>query len=72
MPQKGVDPHDWSIRQVKRVIYDLGYNNIVLRCDQESSVGQVIESGRIHRGPNTQTAVELSPKGDSQRNGLAE
>ena len=72
VPQKGIDPHDWSVRQVKRCIDFLGYNAVVLRCDQESAVDKVIESVKIHRSATTQTAVEKSPKGDSQSNGLAE
>ena len=45
---------------------------MVLRCDQESSVDKVLDSVKIHRAATTQTAVEKSPKGDSQSNGLAE
>ena len=45
---------------------------MVLRCDQESSVDKVLGSVKIHRAATTQTAIEKSPKGDSQSNGLAE
>ena len=72
VPQNRVDPHDWSIRQVKRVIDYLGYSILVLRCAQESSISKAIESIRVHRIPNTQAAVEMSPNHDSQSNGLAE
>ena len=72
VPQKRIDPHEWSVRQVKRHLDWLGYNSVVLRCDQESSVDKVLGSVKIHRAATTQTAIEKSPKGDSQSNGLAE
>ena len=55
-----------------RVLDFLGYNEVVLKCDQESSLVKVIENAKTHRGPHTQTMVEHSAVGDSQANGLIE
>ena len=50
----------------------LGYNEITLKCDQESALAKVIENAKTHRGSSTQTMVEHSAVGDSQANGLVE
>ena len=72
VPQKGVDPEEYSTRQLLRVLDYLGYSEVILKCDQESALGKVIGNVKMHRGPGTQTGVENSPVGDSKSNGLVE
>ena len=72
VPQKGIDPEEYSVRQLLRVLEYLGYNELTLKCDQESALTKVIENAKVHRGANTQTMMEHSAVGDSQGNGLIE
>ena len=72
VPQKGVDPEEYSVRQLLRVLDYLGYSEIILKCDQESALKKVIDGAKTHRGPGTQTMTENSAVGDSKGNGLVE
>ena len=72
VPQKGVDPEEYSVRQVLKVLDYVGYSEVALKCDQEPALAKVIDSVKIHRGAGTQTNVENSAVGDSQGNGLVE
>ena len=56
----------------------LGYTEMVVKCDQESSLKAVIAAVRVHMGDRVkewkpdQISVEFSPTADSRSNGLAE
>ena len=72
VPQKGLDPTEWSVRESLRFLKFLGYTSVVLKTDQESALRVVMDKLRTHRGDQTQTMSELSPVGDSKSNGLIE
>lgn len=42
VPQKGVDPEEYSTRQLLRVLDYLGYSEVILKCDQESALGKAL------------------------------
>ena len=68
VPQKGIDPEEYSVRQLLKILDYLGYSEVVLKCEQESALEKVIDAAKIHRGPGTQTNVKHSAVGDSQPN----
>ena len=64
VPQKGLDPTEWSVREGLRFLKLLGYTSVVLKTDQEAALRVVMDKMRTHRGDQTQTMSELSPVGD--------
>ena len=72
MPQKGMDPEEYSTRQLLRVLEYMGYAEVILKCDQESALSKVIASAQQHRGQDTQTMKENSAVGDGRGNGMLE
>ena len=37
VPQKGIDPEEYSVRQLLKILDYLGYSEVVLKCDHESA-----------------------------------
>ena len=72
VPQKGLNPAEWSVREGLTFLKFLGYTSVVLKSDQEAALRVVMDKMRTHRGDQTQTMSELSPVGDSKSNGLVE
>ena len=72
VPCKGVDEGEYATRRVLRFLDVLGYENLILKSDQEFALGKVLRSAKVHRGANTQTMLENSPVGDSRSNGFIE
>ena len=77
VPCKGVDENEYALKRVLRFLDFLGYENIILESDRESTMKSVFSSVRAHRGvdagwENTQTMIEHSPVGESQSDGLVE
>ena len=72
VPQKGLDPTEWSVREGLRFLKFLGYTSVMLKTDQEAALRVVMDKMRTHRGDQTQTMYKLSPVGDSKSNGLIE
>ena len=72
VPQKGMDPEEYSTRQRLTALEYLGYAEVILKCDQESALNKVIASAQQHRGQGTQTMKENSAVGDSKSNGMVE
>ena len=72
VPQKGVDQDEWAVREGLRFLEVLGYNSVVLKSNQESSLGVVLKLLRTHRGDQTQTMTEHSPVGESKSNWFIE
>ena len=71
-PRKGNYPQEYSVPQLLKVLEYLAYNELTLKCDQESALTKVIENAKTHREANTQTLADHRKVGDSQANGLAE
>lgn len=72
VPQKGIDVEEWSLREGLRFLDFLGYTSLLLKSDQEVSLGALLSKMKTHRGEQTQTMTEHSPVGDSQSNGFIE
>ena len=72
MPKKGADSEHWNLKETLRFLDFLGYSNIILKSDQERTLGSLIRKMRTHRSDQTQTRQEKSPNGDSRSNGLVE
>ena len=72
VPQKGVDPEDYAIRQILKLLQWLGHSEVILQSDQEPAILKVLEGVQSHRGAGTRTAIQKSPVGDSMSNGLVE
>ena len=72
VPQKGLDNEEYAVRQTLRFLDFLGYNNLVLKSDQEPALGAVLKKVRVHRGMDTQNMIEHSAVGDSKQNGFIE
>ena len=72
VPQKGLDPTKWSVREGLRYLKFLGYTSVMLKTDQEAALRAVMDKMRTHRGDQTQTMSALSPAGDPKSNGLIE
>ena len=49
IPQKGMDPEEYSTRQVLRVLEYTGYAEVILKCDQKSALNKLIASAQQHR-----------------------
>ena len=49
VPQKGIDPQEYSVRQLLKVLEYLGYNELTLKCDQESALTKVNEKVKMPR-----------------------
>ncbi len=76
VPMKGAGLQ-WMVDQVVRDIRKLGiHGRVILKGDQENSLVDLLGSVCKARGENgmgdMMTVLELSPKGESQSNGLAE
>ena len=50
----------------------MGYRKVILKTEQENPIKTLAARVKVNRESETQTIPELSPKGDSQSNGLAE
>ena len=72
VPQKGVDDNEYSVRCISRVLNALGYPKMILRYDQESALGKVLNDVKLHHGDSVQLVPELRPKNDSKSAGLVE
>ena len=72
VPQKGVDPDEWVTRRGLKFLDFLGYDSLIIKSDQEISLGKAVRSMKLHRGDNTQVMFEESPVGDSMSNGVVE
>ena len=72
VPQKGIDMMEWSLREGLRFLDFLGYASVVIKSDQEVSLGSLLGRMKTHRGEQTQTMIEHSPVGDSKSNGFIE
>ena len=72
VPQKGLDPTEWSVREGLRFLKFLGYTSVMLKTDQEAALRVVKDKMRTHRGDQTQAVHEMSPVGDSRANGFVE
>ena len=70
LPSKGVDESEYAARAILRDIEWLGHRALVLRSDQERSMGAVF--ARVKALREAPTHIELSPVGESQSNGRAE
>ena len=69
--QKGGEDEHVSTRLAED-IDGMGYRKVILKTDQENPIKALAARVKIKRESETQTIPELSPKGDSQSNGLAE
>ena len=75
MQQKGVDPHDYAIRQDVAYLDDLGYTELALKRDEEASATKPFNEVKRHRGERTnlynsaRAMAEQRPAFDSQSNG---
>ena len=47
VPLKGIDPEEYSVRQLLKVLDYLGYSEVALKCDQESALIKVIDAAKI-------------------------
>ena len=72
VPQKGLDPAEWLVREGITFLKCLGYTSVVLKSDQEAALRVVLDKTRTHRGDETQTMSESSPVGDSKSKGPIE
>ena len=70
--EKGIDVEEWSLREGLRFLDFPGYTSLLLKSDQEVSLGALLSKMKTHRGEQTQTMTEHSPVGDSQSNGFIE
>ena len=71
VPTKG-GSDDWIVKKIERDVRRLGKHGCVLfKSDGEHSIGDLLNEVARLRG-NAGTVVELSPKGSSQSNGVAE
>ena len=52
VPQKGVEL-EWAAQQIANDIDKMGYDRVILRCDQEPAMKAFVEKVRELRGPNT-------------------
>ena len=70
VPQKGLDASEYATRNVIEALEWLGHSGVILRTDGEAAIQNV--AGRVaeHRSPNTRTAPETTPVGDSRSNGF--
>ena len=69
VPAKGTE-HPWVMKRVMMFIDALGYQDIILKSDQERSITAVqtyIKEKRVG-----QTILENNPVGDSKANGMVE
>ena len=55
------------MRCVSRVMKLLGYPNMIMRYDQESSLHKVVHDVKLHHGEGVQLMPEERPKGESGR-----
>ena len=44
VPQKGVDPDEYSVRRGLRYLEFLGYKTVILKSDQEASLGKIFSA----------------------------
>ena len=58
VPQKGIDMMEWLLRESLRFLDVLGYASVVIKSDQEMSLGSLIGKMKTHRGEQTQTMIE--------------
>ena len=72
VPQKGIDPDEYSVRESLKYLDFLGYQSVVIKTDQEKALNAMINRVRQYRGSDTQTMAEHSPVGSSQSNGMVE
>ena len=50
VPCKGVDQNEYAVKRVLKFLDFLGYEKVLLKSDQESSMKAVLSSVRAHRG----------------------
>ena len=54
VPQRGVDPDEYAVREPLRYLDFLGYQSLVVKTDQERALNAVINRVRQYRGADTQ------------------
>lgn len=62
----------WSLREGLRFVDLLRYASVVIKSDQEVSLGSLLRRMNTHRGEQTQTMIEHGLVGDSKNNGFIE
>ena len=72
VPRKGNDAADYASRKTLSILKYLGHRQIVLRTDGEAAIEKLSEHVAEHWGPDTRTATETTPVGDSKSNGFIE
>ena len=70
VPQEGIEPAYHATRNTLEALKWLGHREIVLRTDCENAIEKLAEHVAVHRGPDTRTAPETTPIGDSKSNGF--
>ena len=50
VPQKGIDGDEWAVRKVIQMVEFLGYERIIIKCDQESALKAVVDKVRSYQG----------------------
>ena len=70
VPQKGVDPQEWSVRQCLKFLDFLGYKKLMLHTDQEAALKAILAKLQLYRGEDVQLMAEHTPVGESKSNGF--
>ena len=64
---KGAAGETWIANRICKDIRGLGYNKIIIKCDQEPSIVEIQKE--VIRRCEAETIPENSPTGESQSNG---
>ena len=57
VPRKGRDENEWAVSRLIQILEFLGYSNMLLKCDQESSLKAVIDAVKAFRGSSIESGT---------------